>query len=179
MFSSKTSTTFQNAGNQAILVGSTPHFTALSAHSGAAKPRRRFEASCPDCTVSCSVDGIIRDIDGHLESLRNKWSIWEYYNEIAAVHNKTWEIEWRDLAYTVLIFVRLGTLDNIWVLIWFQGGLFAASLSALFAFLIRQPQPSSADVAMDVCVHSSQQLSNSTVHAFVSHLLKSPPTQPW
>ena len=36
-----------------------------------------------------------------------------------------------------------------------------------FTFLIRQPQPSSADIAMDVCVHSSQQLSNSTVPAFV------------
>ena len=67
----------------------------------------------------------------------------------------------------VLIFVRLGTLDDIWVLIWFQGGLFAAFLSAFFAFLIPQPQPSSANVAMDVCVHSLQQLSSSTAPAFV------------
>ena len=42
------------------------------------------------------MDGITWDIDGHLESHRNERSIWEYYNEMATVDNKTWEIEWRD-----------------------------------------------------------------------------------
>ena len=65
-------------------MGPTPHFTVLSAHSGATKTRRRFE-SCRDCPVSCSVDGITRDIDGHLESRRNERSIWEYYNDMTAV----------------------------------------------------------------------------------------------
>ena len=44
--------------------------------------------------MSCSVDGITRVIDGLLESLGNEWSMWEDYNEMAAVDNSTWEIEW-------------------------------------------------------------------------------------
>jgi len=48
----------------------------------------------------------------------------------------------------------------------FQDGLFAAFLSAFLIFLIPQLQPNSTDVAMDVLIHISQQLSNSTTPAF-------------
>ena len=39
------------------------------------------------------------------ESIGNEKSIWEYYNEMAAVVDDIREVEWRDLADTVLIFV--------------------------------------------------------------------------
>jgi hypothetical protein len=52
------------------------------------------------------------------------------------------------------------------MLIWFQDGLFAAFLSAFLVFLIPQLQANSTDVAMDVLIHISQQLSNSTTPAF-------------
>jgi len=48
----------------------------------------------------------------------------------------------------------------------FQDGLFAAFLSAFLIFLIPQLQPNSTDIAMDVLIHISQQLSNSTTPAF-------------
>ena len=54
----------------------------------------------------------------------------------------------------------------MWVLIWFQDGLFTAFLSAFLVFLIPQLQTNSTDVAMDVLIHISQQLSNSTIPAF-------------
>ena len=44
-------------------------------------------------------------IDVLPESLGNEKSIWEYYNEMAAVVDDIREVEWRDLADTVLIFV--------------------------------------------------------------------------
>ena len=50
---------------------------------------------------------------------------------------------------------------------WLQDGLFAAFLSAFLVFLIPQLQPNSTDLAMDVLIHISQQLSNSTTPAFV------------
>jgi len=53
------------------------------------------------------------------------------------------------------------------MLIRFQDGLFAAFLSAFLVFLIPQLQPNSTDVAMDVLIHISQQLSNTTTPAFV------------
>jgi hypothetical protein len=55
------------------------------------------------------VDGIAQKIDSLPESLGNEKSIWEYYNEMAAVDDNHREIEWRDLADTVLIFVCVDT----------------------------------------------------------------------
>jgi len=101
------------------------------------------------------------------ESLGNEKSIWEYYNEMAAVEDNIREVEWRDLADTVLIFVCMHTLHGTYLLIWFQDGLFAAFLSAFLVFLIPQLQPNSTDVALDVLIHISQQLSNTTTPAFV------------
>ena len=46
-----------------------------------------------------------RKIDVLPESLGNEKSIWEYYNEMAAVEDNIREVEWRDLADTVLVFV--------------------------------------------------------------------------
>ena len=63
--------------------------------------------------------GITRRIDIFPGSLGNEKSIWEYYNEIAAVEDNHREIEWRYLADTVLVFVCMDTLDDIWVLMWF------------------------------------------------------------
>jgi hypothetical protein len=85
---------------------------------------------------------------------------------MAAVDDNIREVEWRDLADTVLVFVCPDTLYIKYVLTWFQDGLFAAFLSAFLVFLIPQLQPNSTDVAMDVLIHISQQLSNSTTPAF-------------
>ena len=52
------------------------------------------------------------------------------------------------------------------MLIWFQDGLFAAFLSAFLVFLIPQLQPNNTDAAIDVLIHISQQISNSTTPAF-------------
>ena len=106
-------------------------------------------------------------INALLESLGKEKSSWEYYNEMAAVEDNIREVEWRDLADTVLIFVCLSTLYNTPLLIWCKDGLFAAFLSAFLVFLIPQLQLNSTDVAMDVLIHISQQLSNSTTPAFV------------
>src|SRR5258706_7016356 len=59
-----------------------------------------------------------------------------------------------------------GTLHVANMLIWFQDGLVGAFISAFLVFLIPQLQASSTDVAMDVLIHISQQLSNSTTPAF-------------
>ena len=56
-------------------------------------------------------------IDVLLESLGNEKSIWEYYNEMASVEDNIREIEWRDLADTVLVFVCMDPNDDIWLLI--------------------------------------------------------------
>jgi len=85
---------------------------------------------------------------------------------MAALDDTIREIEWRDLADTVLVFVCLDTLYSTCLLTWSQDGLFAAFLSAFLVFLIPQLQPNSGDVAMDVLIHISQQLSNSTTPAF-------------
>ena len=47
------------------------------------------------------------------ESLGNEKSIWEYYNEMAAVEDNIREVEWRDLADTVLVFVCVDTHGSI------------------------------------------------------------------
>ena len=85
---------------------------------------------------------------------------------MAAVDDNIREVEWRDLADTVLIFVCLSTPIDKWLFIWFQDGLFAAFLSAFLVFLIPQLQSNSTDVSMDVLIHISQQLSNSSTPAF-------------
>ena len=56
-------------------------------------------------------------IDVLPESLGNEKSIWEYYNEMAAVEDNIREVEWRDLADTVLVFVCVSAHDDIWLLI--------------------------------------------------------------
>ena len=102
------------------------------------------------------------------ESLgRNEKSIWEYYNEMAAVEDNIREVEWRDLADTILVFVCMNTLYDIELLTWLQDGLFAAFLSAFLVFTIPRLQPNSTDIALDALVHISQQLSNSTTPAYV------------
>ena len=85
---------------------------------------------------------------------------------MAAVEDNVREVEWRDLADTVLVFVCNDTPYGVYLLILLQDGLFAAFLSAFLVFLIPQLQPNSTDVAMDVLIHISQQLSNSTIPAF-------------
>ena len=52
-----------------------------------------------------------RQADDIPESLgKNEKSIWEHYNEMAAVEDNIREVEWRDLADTILVFVCLSTL---------------------------------------------------------------------
>ena len=68
--------------------------------------------------MSCAVRWNITQIDAPAESLGNEKSIWEYYNEMAAVEDNIREVEWRDLADTVLVFVRMDTHQDIWLLIW-------------------------------------------------------------
>jgi hypothetical protein len=85
---------------------------------------------------------------------------------MAAVDDNIREVEWRDLADTVLIFVCPDTFYSLYLLTCFQDGLFAAFLSAFLVFLIPQLQANSTDVAMGVLIHISQQLSNSTTPAF-------------
>ena len=53
------------------------------------------------------------------ESLGSEKSVWEYYNEMAAVEDNIREVEWRDLADTVLVFVCVDALHDIWLLNWF------------------------------------------------------------
>ena len=52
-------------------------------------------------------------IDVLPESHVKEKSIWEHYNEMAAVEDNIREVEWRDLADTVLVFVCLDTLHDI------------------------------------------------------------------
>ncbi len=85
---------------------------------------------------------------------------------MAAVDDSIREVEWRDLADTVLVFVCKDTPQGAYMLIRFQDGLFAAFLSAFLIFLVPQLQTSSTDVTMEVLIHISQQLSNSTTPAF-------------
>ena len=110
---------------------------------------------------------IVCKSDGSPESLgENDKSIWEHYNEMAAVDDNIRETEWRDLADTILVFVCLSTFYDVSLLIRLQDGLFAAFLSAFLVFTIPQLQPSSTDITMDVLIHISQQLNNSTTPAY-------------
>ena len=110
---------------------------------------------------------MIRKADKFPESLgKNEKSIWEHYNEMAAVEDNIREVEWRDLADTILVFVCLSILSNVTLLTLLQDGLFAAFLSAFLVFTIPQLQPSSTDITMDVLIHISHQLSNSTTPAY-------------
>ena len=85
---------------------------------------------------------------------------------MAGVEDNIREAEWRDLADTILVFVCLNTLYDISLLIGLQDGLFAAFLSAFLVFTIPQLQPNNTSIAMDVLIHISQQLSNSTTAAY-------------
>ena len=59
-----------------------------------------------------------READGPPESFgMNEKSIWEQYNEMAAVEDNIRGDEWRDLADTILVFVCLGTLYDALLLI--------------------------------------------------------------
>jgi len=70
------------------------------------------------------------------------------------------------LADTFLVFVYLDTLYGTLMLTWLQDGLFAAFLSAFLVFTIPQLKPDNAEIAMNVLIHISQQLSNSTIPAY-------------
>ena len=60
-----------------------------------------------------------RKANGPPESVgKNEKSIWEHYNEMAAVEDNIREVEWRDLADTILVFVCLSTLYDTSLLIW-------------------------------------------------------------
>ena len=60
-----------------------------------------------------------RKTNGPPESVgKNEKSIWEHYNEMAAVEDNIREVEWRDLADTILVFVCLSTLYDTSLLIW-------------------------------------------------------------
>ena len=85
---------------------------------------------------------------------------------MAAVEDNIREVEWRDSADTIIIFVSLSTHYDASLLILLQDGLFAILLSVFLLFTIRQLQPNSTDVAMDALIHISQQLSNSTTPAY-------------
>jgi len=64
-------------------------------------------------SVRCCSKAFIRKVDAPPESIgKNDKSIWEHYNEMAAVEDNIREVEWRDLAETILIFVRLETLHD-------------------------------------------------------------------
>jgi len=58
-------------------------------------------------------------IDVPPESLEEEKTIWGHYNEIAEVEDNMRELEWRELADTVLIFVCVDTHHDIWLLNWF------------------------------------------------------------
>jgi hypothetical protein len=54
---------------------------------------------------------IAHKTDAYPESLcKTEKSIWEHYNEMAAVEDNIREVEWQDLADTILVFVCLNTL---------------------------------------------------------------------
>ena len=57
--------------------------------------------------------GTTRNINVLSESLGKERSIWEYYNEMASVDDNIREVEWRDLADTVLVFVCPDTHHDI------------------------------------------------------------------
>ena len=78
-----------------------------------------------------------------------------------------WRAGWRDLIDFILVLVSLSILYDGPLLIRCQDGLFAAFIFAFLVFTVPQLQPNSTDIAMDVLIHISQRLSNSTIPAYV------------
>ena len=77
--------------------------------------RRRGQSQDDRCPPRYGWSGryIIHKADGSPETFgKNEKSIWEHYNEMAAVEDNIREIEWRDLADTILVFVCLSTLSD-------------------------------------------------------------------
>jgi len=82
-----------------------------SANSDPSKTRKESKLSLSASSVRGCSTAFIRKVDAPLESIgKNDKSIWEHYNEMAAVEDNIRELEWRDLADTVLVFVCLHTL---------------------------------------------------------------------
>jgi len=82
-----------------------------SANSDPSKTRKGSKQFLAGSSVRRGSTAFIRKADAPSESLgKNEKSIWEYYNEMAAVDDNIREVEWRDLADTVLVFVCLHTL---------------------------------------------------------------------
>ena len=71
---------------------------------------------------------IIHKADGPPESLgKDGKSIWEHYNEMAVVEDNIREVEWKDLADTILVFVCLSTPYDALLLMWLQDGMIFCS----------------------------------------------------
>jgi len=82
------------------------------------------------------------------------------------MEDDTRDVEWGDFAEVILVFVCIPTLDDTWLLIWPQDGLFAAVISAFLISTIPRLQANSTDIALDVLIHISRQLGNSTIPAY-------------
>ena len=85
-------------------------------------PKTRKESRPPlsDSLVRSPGLQAIRKANGPTESLgKSEKSIWEHYNEMAAVEDYIRGDEWRDLADTVLVFVCLSTISDPLLLIWY------------------------------------------------------------
>ena len=90
-----------------------------SADSGPAKTRKESGRLLSASLVRRSERWIIRGANDSPESIgKNEKSIWEHYNEMAAVEDNIREVEWRDLADTILVFVCSSTLFDTSLLIW-------------------------------------------------------------
>jgi hypothetical protein len=90
-------------------VGLTSHFTVLSALSECYKDEEKIRTIVTRL-LGKLLCGCNNAEDSRLpESLGSEKSIWEHYNEMAAVDDNIREVEWRDLADTVLIFVCMGS----------------------------------------------------------------------
>jgi len=82
-----------------------------SANSDPSKTRKGSKQFLFGSSVRGCSTAFIHKVDAPSESLgNNEKSIWEYYNEMAAVEDNIREVEWSDLADTVLVFVCLDTL---------------------------------------------------------------------
>jgi len=82
------------------------------------------------------------------------------------MEDDTRDVEWGDLADVVLVFVCIPTLDDTRLLTRPQDGLFAAVISAFLIFISPKLQPNSNDIQLDVLIHISRQLGNSTIPAY-------------
>jgi len=78
---------------------------------------------------------------------------------MTAVEDNTREVEWRDLADTVFVFVRFKYSLQYTILNWLQDGLFAAFLSAFLVFTVLKLNQT-APTSQWTC--SSTSLNNST-----------------